>query len=553
VTQPHRPPTRFLATAALLCILFAIVRPALALSPDEILLIVNKNSADSQKLAKLYCQLRNVPPDQVVSLDLPNAEEMSFETYETGVVAPVRQFLTDHQLKSKIKCLLTFYGVPFRISDKHNTPADDRELAELKGVRFDTVDELQKAVVNMEKTATNLNPFFAPATGDSVQDLLARAQSAISTVTARVPSIPDVAQRTDTLNQLVLFLGTLGGEEEIDSRVGTNQRNDPNKSAADRAQWVQLHQRVLDARVQVADLESRRWDPDSRRQLRQLTHDRFGLIGLLGVLDAQLDYLNPDATGSATDNELSLLWWDYYHRSGWLENPLNVHFHGRTPLTLMVMRLDGPDPAIVERMMRTSVQVEKTGLNGIIAIDARGIAPIDDTGKLNPFGQFDETLRNLATIVRTKTNLKIALDDQDIVFPPHYAKNVACYVGWYSVANYIPGCDYNPGAVGYHIASYELVTLHTPSTRWVRGLLTDGVVATLGAVAEPKLPAFPKPDEFFPLLLTGKLTMAEVYWKTNPMTSWMISFIGDPLYTPYKVNPPLSVDDLPPGLRNALP
>jgi uncharacterized protein (TIGR03790 family) len=541
----------FIATAILLVV--GAIRPALALTPDEILLITNKNSPDSQNLAQLYCQLRNVPSAQIVALDLPTDEEMSFETYETKVVGPVRRFLTDHQLKSKIKCLLTFYGVPFRIRDKQNTPAEDRELTELKYVRSDTTDELQKAVQSMETVAGGMNPSFAPATGTSIDDILARSRSAIAAISAKIPAMPDANQRGDILKQLVAFLGTLGGDEEVDSRLGANQRNDPDKSPSERDQWVQLHQRVLDARTRVADLQATRWDADTRRQLRQLSHDRFGLVGLLRVLDAQIDYLTTDQTGSATDNELALLWWDYYHRQGWLENPLNMHFRGRSPLTLMVMRLDGPDPAIVERIMRTSVQVEKTGLEGIIAIDARGIAPIDDKGNLSPYGEFDETLRNLAFLVRTKTNLKIAFDDQDIVFPPHFVKNVACYVGWYSVANYIPGCDFNPGAVGYHIASYELVTLHAPSSRWVRGLLTDGVVATLGAVAEPKLPAFPKPDDFFPLLLTGKLTLAEVYWKTNPMVSWMISFIGDPLYTPYKLHPPMALEDLPPGLRNALP
>jgi uncharacterized protein (TIGR03790 family) len=308
---------------------------------------------------------------------------------------------------------------------------------------------------------------------------------------------------------------------------------------------------VLDARDQVQSLQAARWDPASRDRLRQLAHARFGLVGLLRVLDAQANYLVTTGTGSATDNELALLWWDDYRRQGFLANPLNLAFAGRSSPTLMVMRLDGPDPTIVERMMRTSVAVEKTGLDGTIAIDARGIAPIDEKGNLSPFGEFDETLRNLDVILRTKTHLKIVMDDQDIVFPPHYVKNVACYVGWYSVANYIPGCVFNPGAVGYHVASFEMITLHTPSTRWVRGLLTDGVVATLGAVAEPFLPAFPKPDAFFPLLLTGKLTLAEVYWKTTPMTSWMISFIGDPLYTPYKLHPPLAVEDLPPGLRKA--
>ena len=49
----------------------------------------------------------------------------------------------------------------------------------------------------------------------------------------------------------------------------------------------------------------------------------------------------------------------------------------------------------------------------------------------------------------------------------------------------------------------------------MRGLLIDGVVGTLGPVAEPYLQSFPTADEFFPLLLTGKLTLAEVYWRTT--------------------------------------
>jgi hypothetical protein len=83
-------------------------------------------------------------------------------------------------------------------------------------------------------------------------------------------------------------------------------------------------------------------------------------------------------------------------------------------------------------------------------------------------------------------------------------------------------------------------------------LLADGVDATVGPVAEPYLQSFPRADEFFPLLLTGKLRMAEVYWLTTPMVSWMQTCIADPLYNPFKVNPPLKVEDLPPALRNLL-
>jgi hypothetical protein len=82
-------------------------------------------------------------------------------------------------------------------------------------------------------------------------------------------------------------------------------------------------------------------------------------------------------------------------------------------------------------------------------------------------------------------------------------------------------------------------------------LIQDGVVGTLGPVAEPYLHAFPPADEFFPLLLSGELSLAEVYWKTTPVTSWMVTCIGDPLYRPYKVNPPLKRDDLPERLSGA--
>lgn len=544
---------RSILAGVFLAILAGFVPRALALQPDEILLVTNKNSPDSQHLAQLYSELRNIPSDQTIALDLPTDEEMPFETYETNVVGPLRQFLTEHQLKSKIKCLLTFYGVPFRIHDKKNTPAEDRELAELKDLQGVTADELQKSVEILETIVTKLDPKFAPASANSVTNLLARGEAAVTAMQAKIPSLSDAQARDTARAQMLTFFEAIGGEADLDARIDPLQRGDPNKTQAQRDQLNQLHLRVLDARAKVAALESTRWDPSARDQLRHISRATFGLVGLLRVLNAQVQYLTTPSTGSATDNELALLWWDYYPRQNWLPNPLQLSFSGRTPQTLMVMRLDGPDPPTVERMMRTSVQIEKIGLDGAIAIDARGISPIDEKGNLNPFGEYDETLRHLAYMIRTKTHLRIVFDDQDIVFPPHYAKHVACYVGWYSVQNYIPGCDFNPGAVGYHVASYEMVTLHTPSSRWVRGLLTDGVVATLGPVAEPTLQAFPKPDDFFPLLLTGKLTMAEVYWKTTPMTSWMISFIGDPLYTPYKTNPPFSPDDLPPLLRKALP
>ena len=102
-----------------------------------------------------------------------------------------------------------------------------------------------------------------------------------------------------------------------------------------------------------------------------------------------------------------------------------------------------------------------------------------------------------------------------------------------------------------HIASYTLTTLHAPgSGDWVRQMLNDGAVASFGAVSEPYLHSFPNPNDFFPLILTGKVQLAEAYWRTTPLVSWRIVLVGDPLYTPYKQNPAIGIADLPPNLRS---
>jgi uncharacterized protein (TIGR03790 family) len=217
---------------------------------------------------------------------------------------------------------------------------------------------------------------------------------------------------------------------------------------------------------------------------------------------------------------------------------------------MMVMRLDGASALSVRNLMTSAIKVEDEGLTGKFVIDSRGIEPKKPDGTADAYGEYDQALRDLATLVRTKTQMPLVLDEQPAVLPPHSQKDVALYVGWYALRNYLASCDFHPGAVGFHVASLEMVSLKQDGERgWVRGLLEDGIAATCGAVNEPYLHSFPKPDEFFPLLMTGELTLAEVYWKTSPLVSWQISMIGDPLYRPFKRNPLLRIQDLPGDLR----
>jgi uncharacterized protein (TIGR03790 family) len=263
--------------------------------------------------------------------------------------------------------------------------------------------------------------------------------------------------------------------------------------------------------------------------------------------------LAEEQSHSAFDSELATLWIDNAPASRWLANPLAgpaAPDPTTRPVILMVSRLDGRDPQQVRDLIATSLKVERDGLRGKIVIDSRGIAAQGPGGNPDGYGLFDDQLRKLAQYLQQNATLKLVHDDQPEVIQPPGPTEVAVYVGWYSLTKYVPAIRFEPGAVGYHVASFEMRSLRDPSKPgWVRGLLDDGVVATTGPVAEPFLSAFPPPGDFVPLLLTGKLSLAEVYWQTTPLMSWQMGLIGDPLYRPFAATPALTVEKLPPTLR----
>ncbi|MDZ7617417.1 MAG: TIGR03790 family protein, partial [Patescibacteria group bacterium] len=213
---------------------------------------------------------------------------------------------------------------------------------------------------------------------------------------------------------------------------------------------------------------------------------------------------------------------------------------------IMVSRLEAPTLEITRRLIDDAIRVEQQGLKGKVYLDARGISY--DAAKDQPgsYGQYDASLRDLAARLKAHTQLEVVLDNEPALFQPGACPDAAVYCGWYSLAKYVDAFDWNPGAVGYHIASAEARTLRQPGeTGWCSAMLEDGVAATLGPVFEPYLASFPLPDDFFPLLMTGKYTLVEAYYRSNPFNSWAMVLVGDPLYKPFAKNPPLAADALP--------
>jgi uncharacterized protein (TIGR03790 family) len=254
----------------------------------------------------------------------------------------------------------------------------------------------------------------------------------------------------------------------------------------------------------------------------------------LGRLESAVDWINGKETNASVDSELSMVLFGNYELYRWQPNALKGSSDWDHE-TLMVSRLDGPSESIAIGLIDKAVSAEQTGLNGIAYIDARGMA-----NDRNPYsyGHYDQSLRDLAVLIRLRTNLPVKEENTSRLFEQNECPRTAIYCGWYSLKKYIDSFKFVDGAVGYHIASYEAVNLRDPnSTQWCPAMLRHGITATIGAVAEPLLVAFPEPNSFFAELISG-CCLVEAYYRTNPFNSWQLVLIGDPLYRPFKKSYP---------------
>ncbi len=275
-------------------------------------------------------------------------------------------------------------------------------------------------------------------------------------------------------------------------------------------------------------------NPDST--LKQLEKD-------IKVIKQKLRLLYKPNTVAALDSELALLLVPDYNLENWRANPeylynraSNINYFGRV---LMVSRLDAPTPELVNRMIRDALDVEKTGLTGTIYLDARG-----KTGN-DPYSQYDEDVRRTASLLQ-KSRLSVVLENTPKLLKSGDAPDAALYCGWYSHKKYVDAFEWSRGAVGYHVASSEAVSLHDPKKKyWVKSMIEDGVIASVGPVGEPYLGAFPLPSLFFPLLMSGRYTLVEVFAMTNPFLSWRMILVGDPLYNPFKNMPAYPMTNAP--------
>lgn len=555
--MPHIPgsnrrPRCLRTLAAALCLL-SLAAPAWAqaepispddpLKPDQVVVVYNARQPGAVELARRYQQARRIPAGNIVSLDLPVETEVSRELYDRDIAAPLRLFIEARLRAGKrVRALVSLYGMPLRVAGMTSGPdwperkrAIDARIAEVSGEVRDRLFTLEKladpaAEVPREILTAPQRALLPveqlPQAGQQLLTLLQRAH-------ARVSALP--AEQGQPAGELLLELAReLAG---VGLLVEILQPTDNNPATRARLQDLQRQARSLDETI--LRLAGETPGAPNRDELYTARLAYGGRLGLLRQLHSDsLDLLGRDQQASLEGELAILLWPRNYTLYRWQPNPLRFGGHSPSLPTLMACRLDAPTLEAVQRMIDDAVTVERRGLKGRVYIDARGLTANDG------YRAYDDDLRKLAAFLRKATRLKVVLDDRPELFPPNSCPDAALYCGWYSVGRYIDSFSWNPGAVGYHLASFEAVQIRGPGERWVQQMLNRGVAATVGPVAEPFLQSFPMPSHFFPVLLTGRLSFAETYYLTAPMLSWMQTPIGDPLYRPYAKDPPLLWADL---------
>ncbi|MDA8376601.1 MAG: TIGR03790 family protein [Planctomycetia bacterium] len=546
-------PGMVLCCFAIFGALGATVSSVRALTPNQVAVIINGNIPGSWQVGRYYLKARHIPATHLIVLNLTNhnVNDIPAPYYTLRIANAIKEILRERHLAKQITCLVTTYGIPLRVEPEMPQPEQMRELARVQIDLGRCAHKLRQGIAAMWAIAPvgpalDIGPATTPGAPRTepayAQRELAQFRSAASAAIARYQKLPQALRRQESqtfLKLLKIYFGPGGVAQMIhvhgESLKALAQREALQSERAEMQADLQTYQQLAIHRDRAAN----------RQKMRQLQLRIFGLTGLTQELLSDQVYLSQHGRSTALDSDLMMLWYHTKPPIIWQNNPDYLplwhesNLINGTPRVLMVARLDGLTPDMVIGIIRTSIAAQRRGLHGVAYFDARGLH-----GQ-NPYDLFDHDIRATARYLRKHAAINVVINDTPALLQAKNCPRAALYCGWYSPHHYVDSCQWLPGCVGYHVASFELTTLHNPTdTGWCINMLKHGVVGTLGAVAEPYLQAFPKPSLFFPLLLSGRFTQIEVYFLTTPEVGWRIAYVGDPLYNPFQHDPRIAPAEL---------
>jgi uncharacterized protein (TIGR03790 family) len=490
-------------------------------TPDDVVIIANNTMLESMSLAGYYAKKRGISQENIIGISTSKSESITREDFNKTILFPLKQkFESTPHLPGK-KIFVLMHGIPLAIGETQPPPEANiievtirdknleyqaKYIKETEGLVFIESEVVEKGSQSLFPSSKQINPAQLL---NSIQQLIALVAKS------------DHPEKRSYLKNISRSLVSLFGHQGQLFLIPPDQTTEKEKIQEKMKEGFSLptpkDKKNLDLYLlKVAEI--------------------FGIVGVLQRVPSLLDELLGSQTGASVDSELTNFWLlpSNIQISNRLPNPLFMHREKMDPPSyplVLVSRIDGPTPSIVRRNIDATITTEKEqSLSGKFLIDARGI-PWDQR---DDFGTWDRYLTTLARNTNTGKRFTIEYDGR-----PELAgetKDIGLYVGWYQVRQYKDVYSFNTGAIGYHIASSEAMSIRNPEEKgWCKNMLERGVVATVGAVNEPYLDSFPIPTDFFNLLLSGKYQLAEVYYLTTRYISWQLVLFGDPLYQPISV------------------
>ncbi|QDV77616.1 TIGR03790 family protein [Botrimarina mediterranea] len=546
--------------AILAALLSAPATSSFGLEPSEIALVAARGNRESVGLAKYYCRQRGVPESQIIEIDISPDETLDRDKWRFAVRPEIQKWLKKNDPDQKVRCLVTTWGIPLKISAGKPSGMDAEYRKYLTNELTSRTQKLRQIASALDRLAGGSPltdaleslPTEEPTADASsnVDKLKTQLEAALRSAQERIVKLPAETRRTQEA-QLQQLTTAAGGATVLLQAI--NQQIRAREAAGETVPTQLLQQfELLRGRTSAFTelkilLDGRPPSFERDETTLRLLEQTGGLLACIDWLKTQEGVAKRNERGASFDSELSLVYWpDGYELLRWQPNYLRGAYDSsqlrKAFPTLMVARLDGPDLKTAKRLIDDAIAVEKAGgLTGKAYIDARGLTTLEGP-PLEP-GSYPDYDRALLVTAKGLENLKdeadesrfeVVLNDEPELFAPGQCPDAALYCGWYSLAKYVDAFEWKRGAIAYHLASAEANTLkEVDSQAWCKKLLEDGVAATIGPVNEPYLVAFPRPNEFFALLVQGELPLVEVYYRTKPFNSWMMTLIGDPLYRPY--------------------
>ncbi len=148
-------------------LLLAIV-PLAAQTPDQVLVVVNRQSAPSREIGDYYLHKRAIPVVNLCTIDTAPNEEITRAVYDSQVEKPVGVFLSSRGLREKILYIVLTTGVPLKVigsGDGLQSEASsvDSELTllyqRLRGVRVQLAGAVPNPFFQQSDTPFR-HPFF---------------------------------------------------------------------------------------------------------------------------------------------------------------------------------------------------------------------------------------------------------------------------------------------------------------------------------------------------------------------------------------------------------